>query len=659
MAEVIIDLIGRDDNARGIFSEFGNIMTGLKSTLDLVSGAFRAVENAVMPFIDSASESQLALANLDATLRSTGGAAGVTRNQVIDLANAFQEETRFSDEAIMNAEAMLLTFTSIGKDIFPLATQSVLDLAAKMGGDLNGAAIQVGKALNDPINGVTALRRVGVQLTDTQEEMIKKFVEQGDLMSAQTIIVNELQTEFGGLAVAMGDTFAGKLDQLKNKFDNLRELIGGPIIIGLSALMDKIFEFGDTDPIFNHIVDSLTLFNDLLNNGMPLWYSLAITFADLRDLSPVFADLSGAFLTLQNALDKGTPFIDALVLGLDNLKVAWAGTPFESIVTEVEKLINIGTTSGWGAAFQTLFTDIWTALDLKTKVNDFLTNLSDTIAEADWTSTGTMIGNLLSNALKFAISTTLATIDALVSAVPPETWGRLGSVLLDALKNMLVGMWNSLSSDADLQDSVNKAVASPFLNPTALNVLFSTYFSMVISDIEKNIGNWFSGIGTNAINGLINGWNSFYLSNPFLQKINDWINGLMRFLGISSPSTVFFDIGKNIVQGLINGITSMFGLLPAVLGDLVAGLLSPLAPVLDLLGMDTSSVIPGEVGGRDMGGGTTGGGYGGGSVLTGGSVTNIYNFYGQTFLSGVGPEGTYDCKPTISGATGGTYHPAF
>jgi hypothetical protein len=63
-----------------------------------------------------------------------------------------------------------------------------------MGTDMKGAAIQVGKALQDPVHGISALRRVGVNFNESQVETIKKLVETGQAAKAQGLILAELNT---------------------------------------------------------------------------------------------------------------------------------------------------------------------------------------------------------------------------------------------------------------------------------------------------------------------------------------------------------------------------------------------------------------------------------------------------------------------------------
>ena len=173
----------------------------------------------------------------NAVLKSTKNAAGLSAKAIGDLAQALSEKTAVDDEAIQSAENLLLTFTKIGKDTFPAATAAVLDLSAATGTSLKGASIQVGKALQDPVRGLTALRRVGVNFSTDQQEVIKKLVDTGKTAEAQKLILKELATEFGGSAAAQ----ATPLDKLRVTYQNLLETIGGylvPILNrGATALM--------------------------------------------------------------------------------------------------------------------------------------------------------------------------------------------------------------------------------------------------------------------------------------------------------------------------------------------------------------------------------------------------------------------------------------
>lgn len=201
--------------------------------------------------VKSFNDSEKSIAQLDAVLKSTNNVAGITRDRALELASALQKTTTFSDEAVLGAENLLLTFTNIKDDVFPDATKTVLDMSTALGQDTKSSAVQLGKALQDPINGITALRRVGVNFTEDQQKQIQTLVESGKTMEAQKLILKELGTEFGGSAQAQAGTFAGKIEQMKNQFDDLKEVMGEQIVIALSPAMDefskKLNDFASSD----------------------------------------------------------------------------------------------------------------------------------------------------------------------------------------------------------------------------------------------------------------------------------------------------------------------------------------------------------------------------------------------------------------------------
>jgi hypothetical protein len=115
-------------------------------------------------------------------------------------------------------------------------------MSTALGTDLKSASIQVGKALQDPILGITALRRVGVNFNEEQQELIKTMVETGDVIGAQKYILQELATEFGGSALAASRTFEGQTIQLKNEIGNLGEAIGDGLLPELTQAVSDIKE---------------------------------------------------------------------------------------------------------------------------------------------------------------------------------------------------------------------------------------------------------------------------------------------------------------------------------------------------------------------------------------------------------------------------------
>jgi hypothetical protein len=189
-----------------------------------IGGGIALLTKAFTSGTASLEELQQVSGRTDAVLKSTGGIAGQTSASIRKLAEEFENLSTNDDKAIQNAENLLLTFTGIGPKAFKPATQAILDLNAAMGGGdegLAGTAIQVGKALNDPLKGVTALSRVGVSFTAQQIKQIKTLQAANDTFGAQQIILAELNKEFGGQAKVFGTGPAAEARRLADAEEGL------------------------------------------------------------------------------------------------------------------------------------------------------------------------------------------------------------------------------------------------------------------------------------------------------------------------------------------------------------------------------------------------------------------------------------------------------
>lgn len=225
--------------------EKGTKGSKLKGTAAKMGGALAAgaaasfASDFASAAIGGARESQ-AIANQTAqVIKSTGSAANVTAEGVDELSAALSRKTAIDDEVIQSGANLLLTFTSVknelgeGNDVFDQTVALANDMSVAMGQDMKSSTIQLGKALNDPIKGVSALGKVGVQFTKDQKEQIKTLVESGDQLGAQKIILKELETQFGGSAEAQADS--GKKMQVA--WGNFQETIGGLLIPALDKLL--------------------------------------------------------------------------------------------------------------------------------------------------------------------------------------------------------------------------------------------------------------------------------------------------------------------------------------------------------------------------------------------------------------------------------------
>jgi hypothetical protein len=157
-------------------------------------------------------EGQKVMAQTTAIISATGGAAGITAEQVKKMSESMAMQIGVDDELIQKSANLLLTFKAIqnqageGNDIFNQAVAITQDMANVFGG-ADAAAKQLGKALSDPVAGISALKKSGVDFTEQQKTQIETLVKSGKSLEAQKIILKEIESQVGGTAKASATGF--------------------------------------------------------------------------------------------------------------------------------------------------------------------------------------------------------------------------------------------------------------------------------------------------------------------------------------------------------------------------------------------------------------------------------------------------------------------
>lgn len=211
----------------GLTSTVGGFVTKIAA---LTGGVF-----AVSEAFQGAAENDKAIARLNAVVEATGHAAGFSSQQIQDMASELQKTTTFADEVTIGAAAMLATFKEIKGDNFRDALSAAQDLSTVMGTSLQSSVVQLGKALNDPVRGITALRKSGVSFTVEQQSLIKSLMETNQVAKAQRVILDEVANQFGGASTAEAATFSGQLMQMKTAIGDVGEALAAqlqPQLIG-------------------------------------------------------------------------------------------------------------------------------------------------------------------------------------------------------------------------------------------------------------------------------------------------------------------------------------------------------------------------------------------------------------------------------------------
>jgi len=231
--------------------------------IGLAAGAALAgVGLAVSRGVEEAAKADQSYRRLEAVLKATGQASGLTADEIATFADGIERSTLATAEGVQDAASILATFRSVSGETFTRALSLAQDMSAVFGQDLSGAATQLGKALEDPIDGLTALRRVGVSFSDTQKELIRSLVETGQTAEAQRVILDALEQQVGGAGAAEAGGLTGATNRLQDAWGNLLEAIGRtPAVTSLaqgaldllSGAIEGISSAIDDDPVGQRI----------------------------------------------------------------------------------------------------------------------------------------------------------------------------------------------------------------------------------------------------------------------------------------------------------------------------------------------------------------------------------------------------------------------
>lgn len=301
---------------------------------------------AVRKIITETTAAQNALAQLEAVVKSTGGAAGFTVPELVAMSEEFQRTTTFADDAVQSMQAVLAQFTAIAGPQFEAAQQAIVDLSARMGTDLVSSAKLVGRALQDPVKGMSALSRAGIAFDKSQTDIIKRLAETGRTAEAQQLILAELEKRFGGAAEAARNTFGGALAALGNAFNDLFELSTE----GSSKATESLNRLADVlqdpavkmaaDTLFSGLVSSLAW---ILENAGKVAAGIAVIFNAAGDrVEQINAEIED----LQNLAASGGGLVFGDAFGESGL--ASIITPEEidkqikALVREQEALLGVG-----------------------------------------------------------------------------------------------------------------------------------------------------------------------------------------------------------------------------------------------------------------------------------------------------------------------------
>lgn len=533
-----------DKKSKGLGVSLGGIgKLALGAGIGLAAGAVAGLGAALIGGMGDARQANLIFAQSEAVIASTGGAAGVSAQHVADYASALSDaagKSLFGDDQIAESTNLLLTFTNIKGTVLDAATAISVDMAQALGGAPKDAAVQLGKALNDPIAGISALSRVGVTFSEDQKAVIQSMMDTGNVAGAQQVIIAELNKEFGGSAAAAAAA-AGPMAQFKGELGEMAESIGAQLLPLLDqfvtwltspAIQDAIVAIGTG--LVNAVLAAVAGFQTFLTAISPI-----VSFVQ-DNLTAVLAALATmlivvvvpAFVTWAAAASAAAiATITALAPVL--LPIAAIGAAVGLLVTAWNR--------DWGG-MRTTITAWWTGTvePILTTVQEWLREhipqAVETLRQA-W-DTGVAGIRLAINLAKDYIGDFRATVSTAIDAV--------------------IGFF------AGLPGRITGAIGD-------LGLLLVSSGQALVAGLQ---------------NGIANAW------GRFLGWINDQINKIpaviRNALGIHSPARVMIPLGQGIVEGLQQGIELQ---LPSLQRSLLGGIADLLAGAKATIEADGAAVI--------------------------------------------------------------------
>lgn len=236
-------LSGAVDSASTHVGRLEGALKSAKSALGVLGvgfAVFKGIEF-VKDGVEAFHSLEQSVAQVKAGLESTKGAAGLTFQDVEESAKSLSKQLPYARKDIMDMQAQLLTFPAITKEVFDQTTQAVLDMGSRTHRGINEISIMIGKAMQDPERGITALRRVGVNFNEQQTEIIKKMVQTGHVAEAQKAILQELSLEFAGSAKAAAD--ADPLFRYNKIMGSIKMTVGEAAVALLHSLTPALESF--------------------------------------------------------------------------------------------------------------------------------------------------------------------------------------------------------------------------------------------------------------------------------------------------------------------------------------------------------------------------------------------------------------------------------
>lgn len=211
-------LLGPLNGVSGRLSSLASAFSTLNPAVVAGGLAFSGLSAFLAASVSQASLYEQQMMRVEGVLKATGYAAGLSGDDIDEFSKKLGRDTLASAEGVREAAAALATFRNISGQNFTKTISLAQDMSAALGQNLRSSVLQLGKALEEPITGITSLRKAGISFTDAEKKMITANVEAGRSLEAQGLILDKVTDQVGGAGAAEGAGLAGAVDLLGENF---------------------------------------------------------------------------------------------------------------------------------------------------------------------------------------------------------------------------------------------------------------------------------------------------------------------------------------------------------------------------------------------------------------------------------------------------------
>lgn len=489
------------------------------------TAAFVAISAWISKAIDAYAAQAKAIALVENGMIKYADTWTTTTDDLIAEATRLQKTSIFGDEEILQKVTNnLLTFWSIGEEIFSKTQQTALDLATTLEWDLQSSAIMLWKALEDPATWLSALTRVGIKFTQQQQDQIKALQKSGDLLGAQNLVLESIEWLYGWAAQAAADALWPSA-QLSKEIGDLVEELWWAFRPAIDAVASSIRPF--VESITNRVINNKELASSIL-----IWVGVIAWFV---------AVLWTVWLVLPSII-TGVTWVITVIKLLWTAMMFLAANPIWALITVLWLLVAL-VVANW----DTISAAISWAIDrITAKIQPFVdritwawTAMSEVISTA-WSNTRTLINDATFGYLDY-LSAIFAAFKALFSwdfAWFVENIKMAWNLWMESLKGMFSAMWQFVvwiakTIRTNIKAAFNEGIwfivnllkTSKELVSNAFTTMIDWFvwiskwiFNGVVGIIE-----WFVNKAIRMFNKLIQAANSIWaISIPLIPEVQLW-----------------------------------------------------------------------------------------------------------------------------------------